>query len=85
MKKILYILFFIFVSVSLDNITFAESKIDKVKNKIKAAESKVVNKIWGTKDCSQYSTKTLAGLAKYKRFVWVECFCLFPAFLLCWF
>ena len=67
MKKILYILFFIFVSVSLDNIVFAESKLDKVKNKIKAAESKVVNKIWGTKDCSQYSTKTLAGLAKYKR------------------
>ena len=67
MKKILYILFFIFVSVSLDNIVFAESKLDKVKNKIKAVESKAVGKIWGTKDCSQYSTKTLAGLAKYKR------------------
>ena len=69
MKKILYILFFVFVfvSVSLDNIAFAESKLEKVKNKIKAAESKAVSKIWGTKDCSQYSTKTLAGLAKYKR------------------
>ena len=67
MKKILFILFFIFVFVPLDNITFAESKLDKVKNKIKAVESKAVGKIWGTKDCSQYSTKTLVGLAKYKR------------------
>ena len=69
MKKILYILFFIFVfaSVSLDNIAFAESKLDKVKNKIKASESKLVGKIWGTRDCSQHSTKTLAGLFKYKR------------------
>ena len=67
MKKILYILFFIFVSVSLDNIAFAESKLDKIKNKIKAGESKLVGKVWGDRDCSQYSTKTLAGLAKYKR------------------
>ena len=67
MRKILYILLFIFVSISLDNIAFAESKLDKIKNKIKAVESKAVGKIWGTKDCSQYSTKTLAGLAKYKR------------------
>ena len=67
MKKILYILFFIFVSVSLDNIAFAESKLEKVKNKIKAAESKAVSKIWGTKDCSQYSTKTLKGLSEYSR------------------
>ena len=67
MKKILYILFFISVFVSLDNITFAESKLDKIKNKIKGSESKLVNKIWGDRDCSQYSTKTLAGLVKYKR------------------
>ena len=67
MKKILYILFFIFVSVSLDNIAFAESKLDKIKNKIKATESKLVGKVWGDRDCSQYSTKTLAGLGKYKR------------------
>ena len=67
MKKILYILFFISVFVSLDNIAFAESKLDKIKNKIKAGESKLVGKIWGDRDCSQYSTKTLAGLAKYKR------------------
>jgi len=67
MKKILYILFFIFVSVSLDNIAFAESKLDKIKNKIKTSESKLVGKIWGDRDCSQYSTKTLVGLAKYKR------------------
>ena len=67
MKKILYILFFISVFVSLDNIAFAESKLDKIKNKIKAGESKLVGKVWGDRDCSQYSTKTLAGLAKYKR------------------
>ena len=67
MKKILYILFFISVFISLDNIAFAESKLDKIKNKIKAGESKLVGKIWGDRDCSQYSTKTWAGLAKYKR------------------
>ena len=69
MKKVLYILFFIFVfvSVSLDNIAFAESKLDKIKNKIKAGESKLVGKIWGDRDCSQYSTKTWAGLSKYKK------------------
>ena len=67
MKKILYILFFIFVSVSSDNIAFAESKLDKIENKIKASESKLVGKIWGDRDCSQYSTKTLSGLAQYKR------------------
>ena len=67
MKKILYILFFISVFVSLDNIAFAKSKLDKIKNKIKAGESKLVGKVWGDRDCSQYSTKTLAGLVKYKR------------------
>ena len=69
MKKVLYILFFIFVfvSVSLDNVGFAESKLDKIKNKIKAGESKLVGKIWGDRDCSQYSTKTWAGLSKYKK------------------
>jgi hypothetical protein len=55
------------MSVSLDNIAFAESKLDKIKNKIKAGESKLVGKIWGDRDCSQYSTKTFAGLAKYKK------------------
>ena len=67
MKKILHILFFISVFVSLDNIAFAESKLDKIKNKIKSVETKAAGKIWGTRDCSQYSTKTLAGLVKYKR------------------
>ena len=67
MKKILYILFFISVFVSLDNIAFAESKLDKIKNKIKAGESKLVGKIWGDRDCSQYSTKTFVGLSKYKK------------------
>ena len=46
---------------------FAESKLEKIKNKIKAGEDKLIGKVWGTKDCSQYSTKTLAGLADYKR------------------
>ena len=69
MKKILYILFFISVSVSLslDNIAFAESKLDKIKNKIKASESKLADKVWGTRDCSQYSTKTFSGLSDYTR------------------
>ena len=67
MKKILYILFFISVFVSLDNFAFAESKIDKIKNKIKATESKLVGKVWGDRDCSQYSTKTFVGLSKYKK------------------
>ena len=67
MKKILYILFFISISLSTNNIVYAESKLDKIKNKIKATESKLTSKVWGTKDCSQYSTKTLAGLADYKR------------------
>ena len=67
MRKFLYILFFVLVSVSLSNIAFAETKIDKIKNKIKAVESKAVGKIWGTRDCSQYSTRTLSGLVKYKR------------------
>ena len=39
----------------------------KIKNKIKAGEDKLIGKVWGTKDCSQYSTKTFAGLADYKR------------------
>ena len=65
MKKILYIL--LFISVSLDSIVFAESKLDKIKNKIQAGESKLTDKVWGTRDCSQYSTKTFAGLVGYKR------------------
>ena len=67
MKKILYISFLISMYLSINNIAFAESKLDKIKNKIKAGESKLVGKVWGDRDCSQYSTKTLAGLAKYKR------------------
>ena len=63
MKKFLYILFFLF----LTDIAFAESKIEKIKNKIKAGEDKLIGKVWGDKDCSQYSTKTLSGLADYRR------------------
>ena len=40
MKKIFYILFFI--SVSFNNIAYAESKLDKIKNKIKAGESATI-------------------------------------------
>ena len=65
MKKILYILFFI--SLSIDSIAFAESKIEKIKNKIKSGEDKLIGKIWGDKDCSQYSTKTFKGLSDYKK------------------
>ena len=65
MKKIIYILFAL--SLLLDNIALAESKLEKIKNKIKAGEDKLIGKIWGTKDCSQYSTKTLTGLGDYKR------------------
>ena len=67
MKKIIYILFLLFISSSFNEITFADSKLDKIKMKIQSTESKLVNKVWGDKDCSQYSTKTLAGLADYKR------------------
>ena len=67
MKKILYISFLISMSLSINNIAFAESKLDKIKNKIQAGESKLTDKVWGTRDCSQYSTKTFAGLVGYKR------------------
>ena len=65
MKKIFYIVLFIYISLS--TVAIAESKLDQIKNKIKATESKIIDGIWGSKDCSQYSTKTFAGLAEYKR------------------
>ena len=65
MKKIIYILFSL--CLLLDNTALAETKLEKIKNKIQAGEDKVVGKIWGDRDCSQYSTKTLSGLADYKR------------------
>ena len=46
--------------------SFAESKLGGIKDKIKTGEDKLIGKIWGTRDCSQYSTKTFAGLAEYK-------------------
>ena len=45
MKKIIYILFAL--CLLLDNIALAETKLEKIKNKIKAGEDKVVGKIWG--------------------------------------
>ena len=53
MKNLIYIFFLIVISLSVTEIAFAESKIAK--------------KIWGDKDCSQYSTKTLKGLTEYSR------------------
>ena len=67
MKKILYIIFLVFISLSINKIAFADSKLDKIKKNIQSTESNLVNKIWGDRDCSQYSTKTLKGLSEYKR------------------
>jgi len=65
MKKIAYIL--IFLTLSINSAAFAESKLNKVKNKIKGGENKLIGKIWGDRDCSQYSTKTFKGLSDYKK------------------
>jgi len=65
MKKILYILFFL--SFVFDSISFAESKLEKVKNKIKAGEDMLIGKVWGDRDCSQFSTKTFKGLSDYNK------------------
>ena len=65
MKKILCILFFL--SFLVDGVSFAESKLEKIKNKIKAGEDKLIGKVWGDRDCSQYSTKTFKGLSDYKK------------------
>ena len=65
MKKILYILFFL--SLLINNIAFAETKLEKIKNKIKAGEDKLIGKVWGDRDCSLYSTKTLKGLSDYNK------------------
>ena len=68
MKKLVYIIIFtIIVALSIHKIAVADTKLDKIKNKIKSAENKLIGKIWGTKDCSQYSTKTLKGLGEYSR------------------
>ena len=65
MKKILYIIFFL--SFLIDSVSFAESKLETIKNKIKGAEDKLIGKVWGDRDCSQYSTKTLKGLYDYRK------------------
>jgi len=65
MKKILYIIFFL--TFLIDSVSFAESKLEKIKNKIKDGEDKLIGKIWGDRDCSQYSTKTFKGLSDYKK------------------
>ena len=67
MKKTIYIIFFVFLSFSINEIAFADSTLNKIKEKVKATEAKVINKIWGDKDCSEYSTKTFKGLSEYKR------------------
>ena len=65
MKKILYIIFFL--TFLIDSVSFAESKLEKIKNKIKSSEDKLIGKVWGDKDCSQYSTKTFKGLSNYNK------------------
>ena len=65
MKKILYIT--LFFTLLINSVSFAESKLEKVKNKIKGVENKMIGKVWGDKDCSQYSTKTFKGLSDYKK------------------
>ena len=66
MRKIFRINFIIFLLLLISENSFAESKLVKIKDKIKTNEDKLIGKIWGTRDCSQYSTKTFAGLAEYK-------------------
>jgi len=53
MKKSLQIIFYIILYFSINHIAFAESKI--------------ANKIFGSNDCSQYSTKTFSGLSDYVK------------------
>ena len=67
MRKIFRINFIIFLFLLISENSFAESKLGKIKDKIKTGEDKIIGKIWGTRDCSKYSTKTFAGLAEYKR------------------
>ena len=67
MRKIFRIDFIIFLLLLISENSFAESKLEKIKNKIKTGEDKLIGEIWGTKDCSQYSTKTFTGLVEYKR------------------
>ena len=65
MKKILYIIFFL--TFLIDSVAYGESKLEKIKNKIKSSEDKLIGKVWGDKDCSQYSTKTFKGLSNYNK------------------
>ena len=67
MRKIFRINFIIFLLLLISENSFAESKLVKIKDKIKTGEDKLIGKIWGTRDCSQYSTKTFTGLVEYKR------------------
>tara|TARA_Y100000590_G_scaffold273285_1_gene306813 strand:+ start:216 stop:569 length:354 start_codon:yes stop_codon:yes gene_type:complete len=67
MKKIFYILFITIFSISINNASLGESKLDKIKNKIKTTEKKFMDGIWGSKDCSHISTKTMSGLSKYNK------------------
>ena len=67
MRKIFRIDFIIFLLLLISENSFAESKLEKIKDKIKTGEDKLIGEIWGAKDCSQYSTKTFTGLVEYKR------------------
>ena len=63
MREIFRINFIIFLFLFISENSFAESKLEKIKDKVKASEDKLIGKIWGAKDCSLYSTKTFADLA----------------------
>ncbi len=67
MKIIVYTIFFIFITFSINNLSFADSSIVKIKKKIQSSEKKLIDGIWGSNDCSHISTKSLSGLAKYKK------------------
>tara|TARA_B100000959_G_C14484923_1_gene420773 strand:+ start:77 stop:403 length:327 start_codon:yes stop_codon:yes gene_type:complete len=53
MKKIIQVLLFMTLYLSINQLAFGESKI--------------ANKVFGSKDCSQYTTKTLSGLSDYVK------------------
>jgi len=53
MNKILNFIFFITLSFFIYDVAYADSKL--------------ANKVFGDKDCSQYSTKTFSGLSDYVK------------------
>ena len=58
MKKILYIIFFL--TFLIDSVAYGESKLEKIKNKIKGAEDKVIGKVWGK--CIAHSVPNIVNV-----------------------